>query len=216
MAAVLPDISGMTRGSCVSEEGLWTLFKHQWSPFNFKFDLLWYNWRFLLFHIFFEMSFESDWFKPKNTTLRHENPTLWKIILISSYNCHCCIGNNNSIKNVKFFENTQTVLDHFTEKSFHRFFFTKTPFDRTPFDRMPSNRKFIRPNRRLTEGRLTESSFYRKKSFDRNKIYQKVVGPKIYGNGRLTENLTWKLVNWPKWQMIIFRKSFRLYELSVK
>jgi hypothetical protein len=49
-----------------------------------------------------------------------------------------------------------------TEKSFHRNFLTETPFDRTPFDRMPFDRKFIRPNRRLTERRLTESSFYRK------------------------------------------------------
>jgi hypothetical protein len=37
------------------------------------------------------------------------------------------------------------VLDHFTEKSFHRKFLTEMPFDR----------KFILPNRRLIERRLT-------------------------------------------------------------
>jgi hypothetical protein len=59
---------------------------------------------------------------------------------------------------------------------------TETPFDRTPFDR-----------NRLTEstfdriaifGRLTESSFYRKKSFDRKQNLLK---------GRLAENI-WKMV----------------------
>jgi hypothetical protein len=53
------------------------------------------------------------------------------------------------------------VLDHFTEKSFHRKILTerlltKTPFDRTPFDRTPFDRKAIRPKHHLTEHRLTE------------------------------------------------------------
>jgi hypothetical protein len=64
-------------------------------------------------------------------------------------------------------------------------FLTETPFDRAPFDRMPSDRKFIWPNRRLTH--LTESSFYRKKSFSRKKNLSK---------GHLTENI-WKMVIWP-------------------
>jgi hypothetical protein len=63
------------------------------------------------------------------------------------------------------------VLDHFTYQKIispqiidfkSKGHLTETPFDRTTFGRMPFDRKFIRPNRRLTERRLTESSFYRK------------------------------------------------------
>jgi hypothetical protein len=107
---------------------------------------------------------------------------------------------------------------HLTKESFHRFFFdrtpfdrkvgwpnairpntilpkghlTETPFDRTPFDRMPFYQKFIWPNRRLTECRLTESSFYRKKSFGRKQNLSKSRWPKI---------LFEKLVEWPKWNL---------------
>jgi hypothetical protein len=49
-----------------------------------------------------------------------------------------------------------------------------------PFDRMLFDRKYIWPNRRLTEGRLTESSFNRKKSFGQKQNLSK---------GRLTENI---------------------------
>jgi hypothetical protein len=90
---------------------------------------------------------------------------------------------------------------------------TETPFDRTPFDQMPFDRKYIWPNRRLTEGCLTESSFYRKNSLGRKQNLSK---------GRLTENILkkviWpkilleKLVKWPKWHMIespFSRKLFR-------
>jgi hypothetical protein len=66
------------------------------------------------------------------------------------------------------FVNISMVQDHFTEKS----------FDRIMFYRMSFDRKYIWPIRRLTKGRLTESSFYRKKSFGRK---QKVVWPKIFG-----------------------------------
>jgi hypothetical protein len=60
------------------------------------------------------------------------------------------------------------VLDHFTEKSFHRKFLTERPFDR----------KFILPNCRLSERCLTESLFYRK-----------VIWPIfISENGHLTES----------------------------
>jgi hypothetical protein len=66
----------------------------------------------------------------------------------------------------------QRVLDHFTEKSFHRKMLTKrsfdqntilpnaicpkiysteSPFNRTPFDRMPFDRKFILPKGRMTD-----------------------------------------------------------------
>jgi hypothetical protein len=48
---------------------------------------------------------------------------------------------------------------------------------------MPFGRKYICPNRRLTEGRLTESSFNRKMSFGRKQNVSK---------GRLTENI-WKI-----------------------
>jgi hypothetical protein len=65
------------------------------------------------------------------------------------------------------------VLDHFTEKLFHRNFLTETPFDRPPLERMPFDRKFIRPNHRSTERRLTESSFCRK-VYDRF-FFQKMV-----------------------------------------
>jgi hypothetical protein len=51
---------------------------------------------------------------------------------------------------------------HFTEIFYLKGHLTETPLDRTPFDRMPIDWKFIRPNRRLSERRLTESSFYRK------------------------------------------------------
>jgi hypothetical protein len=49
---------------------------------------------------------------------------------------------------------------------------------------MPFDRKYIWPNRRSTGGRLTESSFYRKKSFGRKPNLSK---------GGLTENV-WKMV----------------------
>jgi hypothetical protein len=65
------------------------------------------------------------------------------------------------------------VLNHFTEKSFQRKFLTEKPFARTPFARMPFDRKNIWPNRRLTKGRLTESSFYRIKSFGRKQNFSK-------------------------------------------
>jgi hypothetical protein len=48
---------------------------------------------------------------------------------------------------------------------------------------MPFDREFFRPNRRLTEGRLTDSTFYRKKAFGRKQNLSK---------GRLTENI-WKM-----------------------
>jgi hypothetical protein len=105
-------------------------------------------------------------------------------------------------KNIQFFS---LVLDHFTEKSFYRFFLTErhltetpflntvwpntiwpkchlteTPFDRTPFDRSPFDRKAIWPKHHLTERR----SFYGNKSFGRKQNLSK---------GRLTENI-WKRV----------------------
>jgi hypothetical protein len=57
------------------------------------------------------------------------------------------------------------------KEKFTDFFFTETPFDQTPFDRMPLTRKFNRPNRRLTERRLTESSFYRTRKWSFDRIY---------------------------------------------
>jgi hypothetical protein len=71
--------------------------------------------------------------------------------------------------------------NHFTENFRPKGHLIETPFDRTQFDRMPFDLKYIWPNRRLTESRLTESSFYRKKSFGRKQNLSK---------GRLTENIT--------------------------
>jgi hypothetical protein len=69
---------------------------------------------------------------------------------------------------------TETVLDHFTEKSFYRFFLTErhlteTPFDRTPFDRTPFDRKAILPKHHFSERRLTEHHLT-ERPFDRNTI----------------------------------------------
>jgi hypothetical protein len=62
-----------------------------------------------------------------------------------------------------------------TEKSFHRKFMTERPFDRN------------------TVGRLTESSFYRRKSFGRKQNWSKGrLAKKYLENGHLTENPTWK------------------------
>jgi hypothetical protein len=95
---------------------------------------------------------------PKSCSPRFQKSTKTKTFFKSVFNC-------NIYK--KTGSRDASVLDHFTEKSFHRQILTESPltetlFDRTPFDRIPFDRKFIRPNRRLTERRLTESSFYRK------------------------------------------------------
>jgi hypothetical protein len=37
------------------------------------------------------------------------------------------------------------VLDHFTEKSFHRIFLTEKRFDLTPFDWMPLDQIAVKP-----------------------------------------------------------------------
>jgi hypothetical protein len=106
--------------------------------------------------------------------------------------------------------NLMVVLDHFTQKSFYRFFLPNA----------------IWPKHHLTECHLTETSFYRKViwpiffrkwSYDRinlrpwpKKITQKVVWPKIY----LTESFYWKWsfdrkVIWPKNHLTesFFRKN---------
>jgi hypothetical protein len=125
--------------------------------------------------------------------------------------------------------------DHFTGKSFHRFFLTErvftvgwpkaiwpntiwprghlteTPFDafdRMPFNRMPFDRKFIWPNRRLTERCLTESSFYRKKS---TKFIKRSFDRSYMENGHLTENQIWKTS-----QMTFDRKIISLNPFNAK
>jgi hypothetical protein len=55
---------------------------------------------------------------------------------------------------------------------------------------MPFDRKYISPNHRLTEGRLTDSLFTEKTHLAEIKIYQKVVDPKYMENCHLTEILT--------------------------
>jgi hypothetical protein len=72
------------------------------------------------------------------------------------------------------------VLDHFTEKSFYRFFLTERHLTETPFDRTPFDRKFILPKGHMTDFFFRNWSFDRinlrqKMSFNRKKIAQKVV-----------------------------------------
>jgi hypothetical protein len=90
------------------------------------------------------------------------------------------------------------VLDHFTENFWPKGHLTVTPFDRTLFERMPFDRKFIRPNRRLTERRLTESSFYRKVMWPIF-LLKMVIWPNLLS----TKNVIWPKkiahkVVWPK------------------
>jgi hypothetical protein len=130
----------------------------------------------------------------------------------------------------RFSEIIWKVLDHFTEKSFHRKCLTERSFDR----------KTIWPNRRSTKRRLTESSFYRKviwlifffrkwsfdriyfrqkMSFDQKKIAHKVVWPKIH----LTECFFDRKFIWPKaffekWsfdRMFFFLKKFRFQKIVI-
>jgi hypothetical protein len=55
------------------------------------------------------------------------------------------------------------VLDHFTEKSFHRIFLTERHLTETPFDRTPFDRKFILPKKVI----WPKTKFI-KRSLDRN------------------------------------------------
>jgi hypothetical protein len=71
------------------------------------------------------------------------------------------------------------VLDHLTEKSFYRIFFTERHLTETPFDRTPFDRKLILPKGHMTDffsenGHLTESTFDKKCHFTEKKIAQKV------------------------------------------
>jgi hypothetical protein len=119
------------------------------------------------------------------------------------------------------------VLDHFTEKSFTEIFWPKGHSTETPFDWMPFDRKFIRPNCRLTEGHLTEGSFYRrviyrkvlwpifirKWSFDRiyfrhKKIAHKVVWPKAFSENYVSERSFDRKFNSTKLLKLFFANDF--------
>jgi hypothetical protein len=89
--------------------------------------------------------------------------------------------------------------NHFTENFWPIGHLTETPFDRTPFDQMPFDRKFIRPNRRLTERRLTDDQFFKKIIIWPNLISTKnIIWPKknahkvVWPLIHLTESFFWK------------------------
>jgi hypothetical protein len=113
----------------------------------------------------------------------------------------------------------RTLLDHFTENSFYRFFLTErhlteTPFDQTPFDRTPFDRKAIWPKHHwpnavwpntiwpkhhLTERRLTETPFYRKDIWpiffsENDHLTESTFDKKCH----LTEKTIAQKVIWPK------------------
>jgi hypothetical protein len=90
------------------------------------------------------------------------------------------------------------VLDHFTEKPFHRKFLIERPFDRNTIWPNTVWSNAIRPKVHLTE------SLFDRRTFDRKFILpKKVIWPKTkfikmsfdrnnLKNGHLTANLTWK------------------------
>jgi hypothetical protein len=110
----------------------------------------------------------------------------------------------NSSKNSSRWFWITLPINHFTENFWPKGHLTETSFDRTPFGRMPFDRKFIRPDRRLTERRLTECSFYRKKSFGREKKLSQ---------GRFTD-FFWKVVIWPKLEKLVKWPKWHITESS--
>jgi hypothetical protein len=92
----------------------------------------------------------------------------------------------------------QQVLDHFTEKSFHRKILIERPFDRNTI--WPNT---VWPNAIWPKVHLTESPFNRR-LFDRKfilpkkfiwpktKFIKRSLDRKYLENGHLTENLPWK------------------------
>jgi hypothetical protein len=99
------------------------------------------------------------------------------------------------------------VLDHFTENSFHQIFWAKGNL--TEHRLTECHLTEIGPNRRLTERRLTGSSFYRKVIWpiffsENGHLTESTFGKKCHltekncAQGRLTENsFDWKFI-WPK------------------